>query len=411
MTKRKSSLKWSLIYYVPFCMIMAFVGTYAIGFGTNDLQVWYSDRYLDLDLSPNVSYYFYTDEEGREHEEYVLPATRRDGKQPNADNMQYFVTYWLISNAQTVLIPLWVVMCIVLTGTIFYNRELRKPIEILSNASRKIANNELDFKIEYKKQDELGNLCAAFDEMRSALYENNREMWRSLEERKRLNAAFSHDLRTPLTVLKGYADFLEKYVPDKKVSEEKLLSILSMMNSQITRLENYTRQMNTAQKLEDIVPKAELIPVKKLFSQLAETGEFLCGGKFSIETSIGHSTKGSVDCETISADMDLVMQIYENLLSNAVRYAQGSVEVQCSVSGGLLTLTVRDDGGGFAENILKNATDPFFRGEKEPDQSHFGLGLYICRILCEKCGGKLSVQNWEKGGEVKAELLSISSSK
>ncbi len=66
-------------------------------------------------------------------------------------------------------------------------------------------------------------LCMAFDEMRQTLYENNREMWRSLEERKRLNSAFSHDLRTPLTVLRGYTDFLEKYIPSGKVSEQKLL--------------------------------------------------------------------------------------------------------------------------------------------------------------------------------------------
>lgn len=54
----------------------------------------------------------------------------------------------------------------------------------------------------------MGALCASFEEMRRALWENNRVMWRQMEERKRLNAAFAHDLRTPLTVLRGYAGML-----------------------------------------------------------------------------------------------------------------------------------------------------------------------------------------------------------
>ena len=82
--------------------------------------------------------------------------------------------------------------------------------------------------------------------MRSALYESNRQLWRSLEERKRLNAAFSHDLRTPLTVLRGYADFLEKYIPGGRIPEKKLLEVLGMMNGQIVRLEHYTQKMSAS---------------------------------------------------------------------------------------------------------------------------------------------------------------------
>lgn len=409
------SLKWSMAFYLPACLIFAVLGTYLIGFGTNDLQDWYEARHSDLALSSDLMYeirmlqqgkakvvrvspesgpaglYSYTDRDGRKI--YAFP----EGEHAGPGNLKYFIVYWIISNAQIVLIPLWVILCIAVTGFLFYNRELKKPICLLMDASGKIAENQLNFKIEYKKQNELGTLCTAFDRMRSALYENNLEMWRSLEERKRLNSAFSHDIRTPLTVLKGYADFLEKYVPDGRVTEEKLLSVISMIKGQILRLEHYAEKMNAVQKLEDLVPAPRRSSEEELYTGLRETGKMICGEKFRLRKTPGTGE--------IFVDLELVMQVYENLIANALQYAEQEITVDYQISEQMLKVSVRDDGKGFTEEALKHAAQPFFRDEKEPDRTHFGLGLYICRILCEKCGGALTVENWERGGKVTAEFF------
>ena len=390
--KKKDSLKWSMIRYLPFCLIAAVLGTYIIGFGTNDLQDWYINRHSDISLFDGIAYEISILQENQAEVKSFSAAS----ESISYSNLRYFIVYWIISDAQIILIPAWVIFCIAMAGVIYYHRELKKPIDILLDASRKIADNQLDFKVEYEKQDELGMLCTAFDDMRSALYENNLEMWRSLEERKRLNSAFSHDLRTPLTVLRGYTDFLEKYIPNGKVTEEKLLSVISMMNGQISRLEHYTQKMNAVQKLEDIVPNARDISEEELFAALSETGKMICGDNFRMNGAPTHNT--------VAVDTELVMQVYENLISNAMRYAEKSVVVNCSISEDTLTISVLDDGKGFTEEALKNAAQPFFRDEKEPDKTHFGLGLYICRILCEKCGGMLTVENYENGGMVTAKF-------
>ena len=391
--EKKHSLKWGMIRYLPYCLIAAIIGTYIIGFGTNDLQDWYVNRHSDIHLYTSIGYAISMLQENQVEVENIS-AARAD---ISYSNLRYFVVFWIISYAQVILIPAWVIFCIAMAGLIFYNRELKTPIDILLDASRQIADNQLDFKVEYAKQNELGMLCTAFDDMRSALYDNNLEMWHSLEERKRLNSAFSHDLRTPLTVLRGYTDFLEKYIPDGKITEEKLLSVISMMNGQISRLEHYAQKMNAVQKLEDIVPNTRDIPEEELFAALSETGRMICGDKFRMNGTPAH--------KTIAVDMELVMQVYENLISNAVRYVEKSVVVNCSISEDILTISVLDDGRGFTEEALKNAAQPFFRDEKEPDKTHFGLGLYICRILCEKCGGMLTVENYENGGMVTAKFL------
>ena len=395
--QKKHSLKWCMMLYLPFCLIAAVTGAMLIGFGINDLQHWYMAKHPDINLSSDIAYEINVLQANQAEVEAEVEYIPRAGEDISISNLRYFIVYWVISYAQAILMPGWVIFCIAIAGIIFYNRELKKPIEILLGASRKIADNQLDFKVEYMKQNELGVLCTAFDDMRSALYDNNLEMWRSLEERKRLNSAFSHDLRTPLTVLRGYTDFLGKYIPDGRVTEEKLLSVISMMNGQISRLEHYTQKMNAVQKLEDIVPNVHDIPEEELFAALSETGKMICSDDFQMNGTPTH--------QTIAVDTELVMQVYENLVSNAVRYAERYVVVNCNISEDILTISVLDDGKGFTEEALKNATQPFFRDEKEPDRTHFGLGLYICRILCEKCGGTLTIENHENGGMVTARFL------
>ena len=98
----------------------------------------------------------------------------------------------------------------------------------------------------------MGLLCKAFEKMRSALESNNREMWRQMNERQKLNAAFSHDLRTPLTVMEGHLGILQKYTPQGKLSADDVMQTYAAMARQIERLKNYTSSMNTLQRLEDV---------------------------------------------------------------------------------------------------------------------------------------------------------------
>lgn len=386
--KKAVSIKWIFGVYLVFCCLFAFAGAFAIGFATNDLQEWYSNTH---DYPSNTQSYHITVDEG------IMHYSFDDGKIVSSSPSRRDIEYFIISYAQVVLIPLWVLGCIMVTGIIFYNKELKKPIDILLSASKKIAENELDFKIEYPKSNELGRLCTAFDDMRSALYESNRRLWRTLEERKRLNSAFSHDLRTPLTVLRGYTDYLEKYLPEGKVDEQKLMSVLDMISGQVTRLEHYTQKMNSVQKLEDITPNGGEITAESLKESFYETGRLICGGK---------SFLFSFSCEGthIYLDAELIMQVYENLVANAVRYAESEIKVTCTADEGMLKITVFDDGAGFSPEALRLASQPFFRDDKEQNSSHFGLGLYICKCICEKCGGRLTLCNGEKGGAVTAEF-------
>lgn len=410
--KRRSSLKWSLFWYIPICAILAYIGAYAIGIATNYLQDWYREKFFDIDFHPQDGQYeVIMDEDG------TLQYSFYKKEQFSIDELEHYIIYLVISWTQVILIPAWVLFCVVITGIIFYKRELEKPIVTLMKASKMIEENYLDFRIECEtastytkvakenfkcllysgKQNELGQLCQAFENMRMALYQQNQNTWRMLEERKWLNAAFSHDMRTPITVLKGYTDLLTQHISDGKISEEKLMQILGMMSGQIIRLERYTQKMSAVQKLEDITPTPISIDWNSFEDKCKSISDIFKEEKQVYFTS-------SSDMESFMLDEELVLEVYENLLSNAVRYAKSEIKVTIIIQEGLLQLLVEDDGKGFSEDALRYATTPFFR-EEEKNGTHFGLGLYICKLLCEKYQGTLSVENGTQGGKVKAIFL------
>lgn len=290
--------------------------------------------------------------------------------------------------------PICFILCIAITSILFYKKQLQKPFEILDNATDNISKNNLDFKIVYNNQNELGRLCLSFEKMRAILQENYIEMWRQIEERKRLNAAFAHDLRTPLTVLKGQGDMLIKYAP--QMSTEKIISTAEMMQRHIIRLETYVNTMNDLQRLEDIEINKTSVIVDEAIRQIRSTGISLCQHKkFTFSNYI------SKDKKEMTVDFSIIMRVYENLLANAIRFAKENIFVSVNIKNDNLYLIVCDDGNGFTNTELSNATKPFYKSIYEKDNNHFGMGLNICKILCEKHGGSLILKN-DNGAEITA---------
>ncbi|MDE6213805.1 MAG: HAMP domain-containing histidine kinase [Lachnospiraceae bacterium] len=392
--EKSRSIKWIFIKYIPICIILSYVGAAVIGYSTNNLQDWYEEKYADGDSSLFDSKYIIAFDEDKN-----LHYDMYEKKRSMYDDTIHFIGYQIISGAQLVLIPLWILLVVMLVGILFYRRELEEPITILLEASEKIADSNLDFHIAYGKMNELGQLCQSFEKMRDALYQNNREMWRMLEERKKLNAAFSHDMRTPITVIKGYRDLLEKYIPSGEVPEEKTMQILKMMRGQIDRLENYTQKMSAVQKLEDIAPLPKEVNFQEFLDKCVETSKMLAEG-----LHISYQTDS--DTERLCVDEELVLEVFENLVSNAVRYAKDKLQIDIGIFDHVLTISVEDDGPGFTEEALQQAAKPFYRDRQE-EKNHFGLGLYICKIICEKCQGELVIESGRIGGKVTASFKAV----
>ena len=311
------------------------------------------------------------------------------------DTVAYYGSY-----AAMVGLPVfYIAVGIGAAAAVYYRKKLREPITQLQNGVERIQEDNLDFQIEYDGDDELGRLCCSMEKMRRELRQKHKALWESLEQRKLLNASVSHDLRTPITVLKGYLDYLEKNIPQDKLTEDMLLDTVSSMQGAVNRLELYVESVRDIEKIENIEIEKRSENVKLLLNELRSNVRQLTEDKEIIISN-------DITEDKIQIDKGVFFRILENLLQNALRYAEKQVNINLSHKKDFLILTVKDDGKGFSAADLEKATTVFYSNDKE--KQHFGIGLSVCKILCEKHGGLLYVGNQkEKGAYVTAKLKSF----
>ncbi len=275
-------------------------------------------------------------------------------------------------------------------GALFYRWKLKRPIALLMEGTRRIQAQDLDFSIPQPSRDELGQLCAAFETMRAQLLRINRELWRQGEERKRLNAAFAHDLRNPVTVLKGSVTLLRQGSRDPQ--------LLDRLERYTQRIAEYVEAMGGVQRLEQLPVRPAPIDSAVLAAELAETARLLAP---RLTASLSAPAPGPVEL-----DHGILLTVAENLIGNAARFGRERLEIALSREGDTLTLAVADDGPGFPPELLRDGPKPFGRLAEDPE--HFGMGLYSSRLLCQKHGGELRLQNRPAGGAAAAASFRIS---
>lgn len=326
-----------------------------------------------------------------------------DDKSSNIDlQIDESTTDWrvsLLSVMQIILPVLSVIIALMSAAIVFYHIKLKKPLAILQDGAKRIEHQDLDFSIKRCANDELGVLCTAFETMRIELLKNKRELWKQMDERKRLNAAFSHDLRNPVTVLKGSAKILQKGIEQGNISHDNARDTVDLISRYVKRIENYIEAMSSIQRLEEIKCTPQYIDFYAFAAEL-ESGLLILSAGTGTGKEIEFTYRG--DSGSIWIDKYIVQNIAENLTSNALRYAQSKVSVVLTLEHGQIVLCVSDDGPGFSSKILNRGAEPFLRDYNTYEQKHFGMGLYVCRLLCERHGGCLKLQNINYGAKVTA---------
>ena len=291
---------------------------------------------------------------------------------------------------------------ILLCGLLFYRKKLKTPILLLSSATKQIADQNLDFQISYPSADEMGALCASFEQMRQILKENNQKLWDMLEERRRLQGSVAHDLRNPIAIIQGYAQYLQLSLSDDKISKEKISSVVANILQTSHRLERYTDSLRTISRLEELEVQVQPVNFASLSSDMREDLSLL-----TEEKNLELDWENTVVEEGLNLDTKILYRILENLIGNAVRFANRKIKVQFSYYQGLLTTTVSDDGPGFPQKVLNSKDSYAYAYMGSDDENHLGMGLAICRVLCRKHGGQLTLSNSDQGGAaIKFFLLS-----
>lgn len=383
---RNLSLKKALFIFILICTVIV-IALSAVTIALSeqwDSYIW--SRYYEVDGDVPYTIVVYHD---------YSKLTRRDR-----------VLVEIIDFLQSWSIFIYSLIGILGLSYLFYNQKVKVPLEILKEATDEVGNNNLDFELYYDNKDEMGDLCKSFDLMRKQLLANNLKTWDIIEEQKRLNAAFAHDLRTPLTVLRGYTDFLRQYVPEGKISEEKLLNTLTLMSDHINRLEKYSNTMKEINSLEELQVHRTFVEAKQLVFKIDEVINVL-QGKNGI--TIKRINEISSDKVAMLLDETILMEVFENLISNALRYARLEIEVIISTSEEeqKLLLSIADDGKGFSNTDFMMATKAYYTDSTNRQTDHYGIGLYVCKLLLEKHRGEIILENRLKKGAIITAVFGI----
>lgn len=272
----------------------------------------------------------------------------------------------------------------------YYKRKLEEPLKILKREMEFIGRDDLSFDCSYISNDEMGEVCNTLNRMRKQLVKNQENLWHLMEAQRNLNAAFVHDIRTPLTVMRGYTQMMLKFYPEGKISEEKMIETLQMLERQTGRIEQFSLTMKEIHNMEEWKVDRQPFSVKELVQQIRENLKGMPLGEIQVEFSC------EIDEMQIICDKNLIQEVADNILTNALRYAREKIVISMAKEEEGLFIYVKDDGKGFSKEEIMKAARPYFSTAED----HFGLGLTICQTLCKKHGGDLELMNSLEGGAI-----------
>lgn len=310
------------------------------------------------------------------------------------------VMYRAMSVSMVALPLIYSIVGIGLCAWWFYRKKLSPPIKILADATQHISEQDLDFTVVYNSNDELGRLCTAFEEMRQALYDNNRQLWGMVEERRILQASVAHDLRNPIAIIEGYIEYMQQSLTNGSMNDEKLQHTLSNLAITSKRLERYTDYIRDLHTIEETEINYSVVQLPDLLKRATESFSFVA----EQHNCVIKYCSTVPECQ-VKLDEQIFYRIIENVFSNALRYAQGKVSFNFSLTDDVLTISISDNGKGFSKTMLRKKDTLFY--SEDTTSEHMGLGLATSRVLSQIHGGSLELSNITPSGACVTIKLSV----
>lgn len=276
-----------------------------------------------------------------------------------------------------------------ITLTVWVYRSILSPLNKLQEATKQIKVGNLDFTLDVDADDEIGELCNDFEEMRMRLRENAEEKVQYDKESKELISNISHDLKTPITAIKGYVEGiqdgvasspekLDKYIRtiyNKANDMDRLIDELTFYSKIDTNKIPYTfTKINVAQYFKDCIEEVGL----DMEARGIELGYF-----------------NYVDEDVVViADAEQMKRVINNIISNSIKYLdkkKGIINIRIKDVGDFIQVEIEDNGKGIAAKDLPNIFDRFYRTDssRNSSQGGSGIGLSIVRKIIEDHGGRI----------------------
>lgn len=292
-------------------------------------------------------------------------------------------------------------LAILLIVFIYIYFSILRPFHKMEKFASKIAQGDFSMPLNYERSNYFGQFTWAFDSMRREISKARASEREAIENNKTVIATLSHDIKTPLSSIRAYAEGLEANLDKTPEQREKYLSVLMRKCDEVSKLTD-DLFLHSISDLDKI----------KVNSEIFELVSFM-------ETAIAEIAGEQKDIYwendnqplVVIADRKRLMQIIENIINNARKYAKTDIIISLQRSEGNVEIHFRDYGRGIPNEDMPFIFDKFYRGKNSGDEQGSGLGLYIVHYLAEKMNGSVLLHNKDDGLEVIVTLsLALKSS-
>ncbi len=294
------------------------------------------------------------------------------------------------------------VAILIITGvilSIWLYRGIITPITNLTRATKNIRDGNLDFRVDTEQGvEEVDELCDAFEEMRVRLKDANDEKMEFDKQNRELISNISHDLRTPITAVKGYCEGLIDGVADTPEKQERYIRTIynkaNDMDHLINELSFYSKITTNR------IPYAfDKISARNFFDDAANEYRDELQAK-NVEFSYLNSVNPDVE---IIVDAEQIERVLNNIISNSLKYmdkAEKKIAMQVTEDNGEVRIAVSDNGKGIEAKNLPNIFNRFYRTDSSRNSSKggSGIGLSIVKKIIEDHGGRVWASSQEGEG-------------
>ncbi len=268
-----------------------------------------------------------------------------------------------------------------------------RPFEKLTSFAERIAGGDFDLPLNYERTNYFGKFTWAFDCMRREISTARACEKEAIENNKTVIASLSHDIKTPVASIRAYAEGLEAGLDFNPEKRAKYLGVIMRKCDEVASLTNdmLLHSISDLDKLKMNPAEFELCAfIKETVSEISARNDI--------------SLNLPVYFININADRSRLTQVFENIISNAAKYAKTDVQISAVRTDRGAEIVFRDYGKGIPEEEIPFIFDKFYRGSRTEKENGAGLGLYIVKYIVTQSGGEVYAENLPDGFQIKIIL-------
>lgn len=262
-----------------------------------------------------------------------------------------------------------------------------KPLDIVAKTSKKIAAGFYGERIRIKGKNEISTMAEGFNRMAEEIEKQIRLLENEAAAKQRFVDNFAHEIRTPLTSIYGYAEYMHKALLD----EEEIIESAQFIMDEASHMKKIANSLLEFATLRQYTPVKNVISIPCLFEDIEQTMKKVLSGQ-------NCQFIYNYDTESLAGQEDLIKSLLLNLCSNALKSCPpdgGIIHMEAKRQGEHVILSVRDNGCGIPEESMSKVTEPFYRVDRARSREYggAGLGLTLCKQIAEAHGAQMVIES------------------